>query len=75
MLLSDLQSKDIISVKTGDNLGRIIDVEINEAGQIINIYTETKRVFRKIFNSVTSFLYYCIINRDCCNNNKRCKFD
>ena len=32
MLLSDLQSKDLISVISGDNLGKIVDVEIDEDG-------------------------------------------
>ena len=51
MLLSDLQNKDVVSIKTGDNLGRIIDVEINEEGKIINIYAETKKIFRKYFSN------------------------
>ena len=51
MLLSDLQSKDVVSVKTGDNLGRIIDVEISLDGKIINIYAETKKIFRKYFSN------------------------
>ena len=51
MLLSDLQSKDIVSIKSGDNLGRIIDVEINEEGKIINIYAETRKLFRKYFSN------------------------
>lgn len=51
MLLSDLQSKDVVSLKTGDNLGRIIDVEIDNDGKIINIYAETKKIFRKYFSN------------------------
>ena len=51
MLLSDLQSKDVVSIKSGDNLGRIIDVEINEEGKIINIYAETRKLFRKYFSN------------------------
>ena len=29
MLLSDLQTKDIINIKNGNNLGRIIDAKID----------------------------------------------
>ena len=35
MFLSDLQSKDIISVKDGRRIGRIVDAEINNQGRII----------------------------------------
>ncbi len=68
LLLSDLQSKDVVSLKTGDNLGRIIDVEIDEKGQIINIYAETKKIFRKYFsNDEMSFKFTDIekIGTDC----------
>ena len=34
MNLSELQTKDIISLKDGRKIGRIIDVEINENGSI-----------------------------------------
>jgi len=55
MMLSDLQSKDIINIKDGQNLGRIIDVSINEEG-IINYFIVEKRrfFFRIIFNPLTS---------------------
>lgn len=48
MLLSDLQNKDIISMTTGDNLGRIIDAEINTEGKIIKIYAEQKKLFQRV---------------------------
>lgn len=51
MLLSDLQNKDIISTDSGENIGRIIDVEIDEAGKILKIYVEQKKIFRKYFNN------------------------
>lgn len=51
MLLSDLQNKDIISTDSGENMGRIIDVEIDEAGKILKIYVEQKKIFRKYFNN------------------------
>lgn len=55
MMLSDLQSKDIINIKDGQNLGRIIDVSVNEEG-IINYFIVEKRrfFFRIIFNPLTS---------------------
>ncbi len=51
MLLSDLQNKDIISTTTGDNLGRIIDVEIDNNGSITNIYAEHSKLFKKYFSN------------------------
>ncbi len=50
MYLSDLQTKDIVSSNDGKNLGKIIDVEINEDGQILNFIVE-KRKFWKWFSS------------------------
>lgn len=49
MRLSDLQQKAIISVKSGRNLGGIIDVEINLEGYITAIIIEEKGMFRNIF--------------------------
>lgn len=62
MLLSDLQNKDIISTISGENLGRIIDVEISDEGHIKNIYVEQKKIFRKYFNeSDLTFKYSDIV--------------
>ena len=49
MLLSDLQNKDIISTLTGDNLGRIVDAEIDTNGKIVNIFVEEKKLLRSYF--------------------------
>ena len=49
MRLSDLQQKAIISVKSGRNLGGIIDVEINLEGNITAIIIEEKGMFKNIF--------------------------
>lgn len=46
MYLSDLQSKDIVSSTEGKNLGRIVDVEIDEDGHILNFVVEKRRFFR-----------------------------
>lgn len=51
MLLSELQNKDIISITTGENIGRIIDAEVDSTGKILKFYVEEKKVFRKYFNS------------------------
>lgn len=48
MFLSDLQNKDIISIKDGRRIGRIIDAEINNQGRIINLIVEEKRNFKNI---------------------------
>ncbi len=50
MYLSELQNKDIISLKDGRKLGRIIDAEINPQGQIIFLIIETRRSFKKFFS-------------------------
>ena len=48
MLLSDLQSKDIINIKDGNNLGRIIDAKIDNTGKITYFVSEEKKMFKKI---------------------------
>ena len=50
MRLADLQRKDVVNVKDGKRLGRIIDVEINGLGSIEYLVVEPKRFFR-IFSS------------------------
>ena len=37
MFLGDLQSKDVVSMNDGKNLGKIVDVEIDSNGYITNI--------------------------------------
>ena len=48
MLLSDLQCKDIINMKDGNNLGRIIDAKIDSSGSVIYFVAEEKRLIRKV---------------------------
>lgn len=50
MFLSDLQNKDIISIKDGRRIGRIIDAEINNQGRIINLIVEEKKSFKKLMS-------------------------
>ena len=48
MRLSELQTKKIISVLSGKNIGSIIDVEINDTGNIVSLIIEQGR--SSIFN-------------------------
>lgn len=43
MRLSDLQSKKIISIATGRNLGNIIDINVREDGTIESLIIEQNR--------------------------------
>ena len=47
--MSELQDKDIINIKDGKNLGKIIDLEVTSEGHINNIIAEPTKFFR--FNS------------------------
>ena len=58
MYLSELQNKDIISVNTGANLGRIVDAEVDSEGKVISLVAENKKIFRKMLkNSEFSFSF------------------
>ena len=48
MLLSDLQSKDIINMKDGNNLGRIIDAKIDTTGKVVYFVAEERKFIRKV---------------------------
>lgn len=49
LLLSDLQNKDLISIVSGNNLGKIVDVEINNEGKITKIYAEQSGMLTRMF--------------------------
>lgn len=51
MFLSDLQTKDLISIKDGRRIGRIIDAEINTDGLLIYLIIEEKKNFRKMISN------------------------
>ena len=73
MYLSELQNKDIISVNTGVNLGRIVDAEVNSEGRVISLVAENKKLFRKMLkNTEFSFTFSDITKRgsDCILVNK-----
>ena len=58
MLLSDLQTKDIINIKNGNNLGRIIDARIDNTGKILFFLIEERKLLRKVGRgSETSFAF------------------
>lgn len=46
MRLSDLQSKDVVSLKDGKKIGRIIDVEISMEGKIMYMMIEQRKMVR-----------------------------
>lgn len=45
MRLSDLQSKNIVNVLDGKNVGSIIDVNVNEMGAIESLVIENNKKF------------------------------
>ena len=51
MKISELQDKEIINIKDGKNLGRIVDLEINDKGEIINFFAIPKRTIFRLFLS------------------------
>lgn len=53
MFLSELQEKDIINIKDGRRIGKIIDAEVTPQGQIIYLIIEPKRIFKKILSSTS----------------------
>lgn len=63
MYISDLQRKDIVNIADGQNLGRIIDIEINEKGQILNLVVEKKKLLRAINNSTDTNVSYDKVER------------
>jgi len=50
MRLSDLQTKDVISVTDGKRIGNIIDVSIEESsGKMLKLIIEPSKLFSKFF--------------------------
>lgn len=57
MRLADLQRKDVVSIKDGRKLGRIIDVEIDGLGTIQYLVVEQKRFFRFFHNDEETVMF------------------
>ena len=51
MRISDLQSKRVINLLDGKDIGNIIDIEIDEKGNIINLIVEKRRFIISYFSS------------------------
>lgn len=49
--LSDIQTKDIVSIKDGTNLGRIIDAKIDDKGMIVEFIAEERNFLKKFSQS------------------------
>lgn len=56
MRLSDLQTKEVVNIVDGINLGRIIDAEVNESGQILYFVIEKRKFLQKMFSSNSDIL-------------------
>ena len=61
MLLSDLQSKDVINLVDGKKIGSIIDVSIDKAGKIIEFSVQKKRFI--FFSSGVTFIRWGQIDK------------
>ena len=48
MLMSDMQNKEVINQTTGANLGRIIDLDVNENGYINYLIKKKKKMIKKL---------------------------
>lgn len=56
MRLSDLQTKDVVNILDGINLGRIIDAEMNDSGEILYFVIEKRKIFQKVFSSKSEIM-------------------
>ncbi len=63
MRLADLQRKDVVSLKDGRRLGRIIDVEIDGLGNIEYLVIEPKRFFRFFTSTEETTVTFKQINK------------
>ena len=51
MRLSELQSKTIVNLIDGKNIGNIVDVSVDENGSITGLMIEKRRFFISLFSS------------------------
>ena len=62
MKMSDLQEKDIINIKDGKNIGRIIDLDVSNEGVINYITVEPKQFLRlNVYNKEVNFSFKQIV--------------
>lgn len=47
MNLSELQNKDVVSMRDGTNLGRIVDAKIDDKGVIIEFVAEERKFIKR----------------------------
>ncbi len=51
MKISDLQEKDVVNVKDGKKIGNIVDIRIDEKGNMYGIMVEKYHFFFSLFNN------------------------
>lgn len=51
MRLSDLQSKDVINITDGKKIGNIIDIIIEQSGNMTSLIVEKSKFFVSMFSS------------------------
>lgn len=61
MLVSDMQNKDIINQNTGDNIGKIIDIDITEQGTINYFIVGSLKMIKKFTTTEYKVKYNNII--------------
>lgn len=56
MRISDLQTKDVVNQNDGRNIGKIIDMDLEENGTVNYFVVEPKKMLKKlnIYNNETS---------------------
>lgn len=58
IFLSDIQEKEIISIANGMSYGRVVDVELDNDGNIISFVAEEKKMFKRgLINDSVTFKY------------------
>lgn len=58
MRLSDLQTKNIVNVNNGRNVGNIIDANISENGSIESLVIETSKTFFSLNKENDTQIYW-----------------
>ena len=61
MLLSDLQSKDVINLVDGKKIGSIIDVNVDKTGKIVELSVQRRKFI--FFSSGTVFIRWGQIDK------------